>query len=220
MEKNKFIRELSREQFDGVMTNKNKKLLLDYFEGNLSDNELLDKFNKNLELVDIYTTGENTKIDANQYLYNGLVEVALFYYNNAGSYESVFNKACLFSSYFQLVASADVKLQFMDSLLEDVIYLQEHITDTGFLDKKIKLLSDNASSVQELIIEIGKHEDVILKVENEVGTDFVDEVLFEDSMKELYEKFRLVAGEVTEHWFALLDDCSDKSIDIKITGGA
>ena len=36
MEKNNFIRELSREQFGGVITNKYKKVFIDYFNGNIS----------------------------------------------------------------------------------------------------------------------------------------------------------------------------------------
>ena len=39
LEKNNFIKELSREQFDGVITNKYKKAFIDYFNGDINDAE-------------------------------------------------------------------------------------------------------------------------------------------------------------------------------------
>ena len=57
MEKNNFIKKLSREQFDGVITNKYKKVFIEYFNGNIGDAELTNMINKNLELVSIYEDG-------------------------------------------------------------------------------------------------------------------------------------------------------------------
>ena len=104
LEKNNFIRKLSREQFDGVITNKYKKVFMDYFNGNINDSELAERINKNLELVNVYENGDSGKIDSNQYLYSAIVEVALNYYNVANWFETCIKKVNLFSSYFQLCA--------------------------------------------------------------------------------------------------------------------
>ena len=81
LEKNNFIKNLSQEQFDLVMTNKYKQVLMTYFNGKITDAELSDKINSNLDLVNIYENGDDGKIDTNQYLYAALVDVALYYYN-------------------------------------------------------------------------------------------------------------------------------------------
>lgn len=87
MEKNNFIKNLSQEQFDLVMTNKYKRVLLSYFDGEITDAELSDKINSNLDLISIYEDGDNGKIDTNQYLYAALVDVALYYYNIARGFK-------------------------------------------------------------------------------------------------------------------------------------
>lgn len=87
MEKNNFIKNLSQEQFDLVMTNKYKRVLTSYFNGEITDAELSDKIDSNLDLVSIYEDGDNGKIDTNQYLYAALVDVALYYYNLANGFK-------------------------------------------------------------------------------------------------------------------------------------
>lgn len=87
MEKNNFIKNLGQEQFDLVMTNKYKRVLLSYFDGGITDAELSDKINSNLDLVSIYENGDDGKIDTNQYLYAALVDVALYYFNIATGFK-------------------------------------------------------------------------------------------------------------------------------------
>lgn len=87
MEKQNFIKNLSQEQFDLVMINKYKRVLKDYFDGEITDAELSDKINSNLDLVSIYENGDDGKIDTNQYLYTALVDVALYYYNIATGFK-------------------------------------------------------------------------------------------------------------------------------------
>ena len=113
LEKNNFIRKLSREQFDGVITNKYKKVFMDYFNGNINDSELAERINKNLELVNVYENGDSGKIDSNQYLYSAIVEVALNYYNVANGFETCINKMNLFASYFQALIKCSLFFFFV-----------------------------------------------------------------------------------------------------------
>ena len=231
LEKNNFIRKLSREQFDGVITNKYKKVFLDYFNGNINDAELTEKINKNLELVNVYENGDSGKIDSNQYLYSAIVEVALNYYNVANGFETCINKVNLFSSYFQLCASAESKMDYLSGLIYDVFFINEHVEDKKvakeFLKVKLEHVRTIADSLEKIIGEIVKHEDVIADVEKQTQSDFVDEVHMDKSIKDMYVMFTNSANQIKTDFKALVEDCIDESTGAKLnimdgtlTGGA
>lgn len=214
LEKNNFIRKLSREQFDGVITNKYKKVFMDYFNGNINDSELAERINKNLELVNVYENGDSGKIDSNQYLYSAIVEVALNYYNVANGFETCINKVNLFSSYFQLCASAESKLEYLSGLIYDVFYINENFDGKcadEFMDVKLDHVRTVANSLEKIIGEIVKHEDVIADVEKESGISFVDEILMDESIKEMYVMFQDSAKQIHVDFNALVKDCIDES---------
>ena len=218
LEKNNFIRKLSREQFDGVITNKYKKVFMDYF-----------LTNKNLELITIYENGDSGKIDSNQYLYSAIVDVALNYYNVANGFETCINKVNLFSSYFQLCASAESKLEYLSGLIYDVFYINENFDGKDadkFMDVKLDYVRTIANSLEKIIGEIVKHEDVIADVEKESGINFVDEILMDESIKEMFVMFKDSASTIKNDFKALVEDCIDEStganLDIMngtLTGG-
>ena len=229
LEKNNFIRKLSREQFDGVITNKYKKVFMDYFNGNINDSELAERTNKNLELITIYENGDSGKIDSNQYLYSAIVDVALNYYNVANGFETCINKVNLFSSYFQLCASAESKLEYLSGLIYDVFYINENFDGKDadkFMDVKLDYVRTIANSLEKIIGEIVKHEDVIADVEKESGINFVDEILMDESIKEMFVMFKDSASTIKNDFKALVEDCIDEStganLDIMngtLTGG-
>lgn len=228
LEKNNFIRKLSREQFDGVITNKYKKVFLDYFNGNINDGELAERINKNLELVSVYENGENGKIDSNQYLYSAIVEVALNYYNVANGFETCINKVNLFASYFQLCASAESKLEYLSGLIYDVFYINENFDGkhAEYLEVKLDHVKNVANSLEKIIDEIAKHEDVIADVEKQTQSDFLDEIHIDKSIKEMFVMFQDSAKQIKADFNALLKDCIDENtganLDIMngtLTGG-
>lgn len=217
MEKNNFIRDLSKEQFDGVMVSKYKKLFIEYFDGNISDKELSDKVDSNLELISIYENGDCGKIDSNQYLYSAIVDVALNYYNVANGFETCLNKVNLFASYFQLVASAESKLVHLEDAIYDVFFINYNLNDVDdYLDKKLVMVSSLANSLAGIIAEISKHEDVIADVEKETDVAFSDEVHIDESIKEMYRMFNNSFKSIDAKFKELQQECFDKSTGAKL----
>lgn len=206
-EKNKFIRDLNQEQFDAVLTKKYKKAFHDYFNGVISDSELSEKVNRNMDLISIYESGDGGKIDANQYLYHAIVDVALNYYNVANGFETCLNKVCLLASYFQLCATFESKLMFLNDLIYDVFFINEHLDNNadGFLDRKLTLIVDVADGLNDILNEISKHEDVISTVENESKNSFLDELLIDDSVKEMFNMFHDSANKCKCEFKSLVD---------------
>lgn len=189
LEKNNFIRNLSQEQFDLVITNKYKKVFLDYFDGKLSDSELAKKIESNLDLIGIYED-EKSKIDPNQYLYSAIVDVALNYYNVANVIETCINKMELLASMFQLIALAESKMEHLEDLIYDVCYVKTNFDSSDeFINKKLVMISDVANSLDEIIVEITKHVDVVSEVEKTTKHAFLDEIHINESIKELYNVF-------------------------------
>lgn len=219
MEKNKFIRELSREQFDLVITNKYKKVFVDYFNGDISDSELADKIDSNLDLIGVYENGDSGKIDSNQYLYSAIVDVALNYYNVANGLDSCINKVNLLSSYFQLCALADSKFEYLLSLIDDVFFINGKLDGSdadSFLKNKLAKILIVFECLDSLLTEIAIHESVISDVEKETKSDFVDDVHIDDTIKEMYVKFHDSANEVNTRLFELKNECVDDSTGAKL----
>jgi len=219
MEKNNFIRELSREQFDGVMVNKYKKVFVDYFNGNINDGELAEKINKNLELVNIYENGNSGKIDSNQYLYSAIVDVALNYYNVANGFETCTNKMNLLASYFQLCALAESKMEFLLDLVYDVFFIKANFDGSdaeSLLDKKMATITGVVNSLDEILSEIAKHESVISDVEKSSGTAFVDEIHIDETIKEMFVMFQDSANKSNLTLFNLKEQCVDESSGLKL----
>lgn len=215
LEKNNFIRDLSQEQFDLVITNKYKKVFLDYFNGNISDVELKDKIDSNLELISIYET-DTGKIDSNQYLYSAIVEVALNYFNVANEFETCLNKCELIASYFNLVASVESKLKYLNDVIADVFYIHNNITDKNYLDKKLSCVSGLANNISALLDEISIYENIIVDIENKTKKDFLDELHIKESFKELYVMVRMSFTQVNCTFRRLQDDCADESTGVKL----
>ena len=214
MEKNKFIRDLSREQFDLVMTNKYKKVFVDYFNGDISDSELADKIDSNLDLIGVYENGDSGKIDSNQYLYSAIVDVALHYYNVANGLDSCINKVNLLASYFQLCAIADSKFEYLLSLIDDVFFVNANFDGAdadNFLKDKLAKIPIVFEYLEGLLNEIATHESVISDVEKETKSDFLDEVHIDDTIKDMYVKFNDLANDVNVKLFDLKKECIDDS---------
>lgn len=219
MEKNNFIRELSREQFDGVMVNKYKKVFVDYFNGNIGDAELSERINKNLELVTIYENGDSGKIDSNQYLYSAIVDVALNYYNVANGFETCTNKMNLLASYFQLCAISDEKLTYLVDLIYDAFFIKAKLdgADAGkLLDKKLATIKSVVDSLDAILSEIAKHENVISDVEKSSGTAFVDEIHIDETIKEMFVMFQDSANKTNITLFNLKEQCVDELTGVKL----
>ena len=222
LEKNNFIRKLSQEQFDGVVTNKYKKLFHEYFDGTIGESELAKKVESNMELIEVYENGNVGKIDPNQYLYCAIVDVALDYFNVANSYETCLNKLNLLASYFQLVSSVNVLLEFLDELIFDVfsIYEFEKNNECEFdkfvKQRKMDRLKNIAIRLDELFVEIAKHEDVIVEVEKTSKMDFVDESLIGDDIKEMYVHYKDLAKSTKDEFKKHVDFCIDESIGVKL----
>ena len=217
LEKNNFIRELSQEQFDGVLTSKYRKLFHEYFNGNLSDKDLAKKVESNMELITIYEDGESGKLDPNQYLYSAIVDVALDFYNVSNSFETCLNKMYLLLSYFQLVASAQSKFEVLEDLVNDVVYINVNIDGADELvDKKLERIPAVANSLTDILDEISKHEDVISEVEKTTKVGFVDESLIDGSVKEMFVMFRNSASAINVKFQALVEDTADGSAGAKL----
>lgn len=219
LEKNNFIRKLSREQFDAVITNKYKKVFLDYFNGIIGDNDLAKKIESNLELISIYEDGDSGKIDANQYLYSAIVDVALNYYNVANGFETCINKMNLFASYFQLCAIAGEKLDYLMELIYDAFFINSNFTDSNggaFLNVKLSKIKTCVDNLDEILAEIVKHEDVIVDVEKESGTAFIDEIHVDETIKEMYMMFKNSSDKIKDKLLELKHDCSDESTGAKL----
>lgn len=221
LEKNNFIRKLSQEQFDGVITNKYKKLFVEYFDGTIGESELAKKVESNMELISIYENGDDGKIDPNQYLYSAIVDVALDYFNVANSYETCLNKLNLLASYFQLIASVNVLMEFLDELICDVFSICEFEKNGNEVDalvkqRKMDKLKSVSNRLDELFVEISKHEDVIVEVEKTSKNDFVDESLIDDDIKEMYVQFKDLAKSTKDRFKEHVDFCVDESIGVKL----
>ena len=219
LEKNNFIRELSKEQFDGVITNKYKKLFIDYFNGTINDAELTEMVNSNLELINVYENGDNGKIDSNQYLYSAIVDVALNYFNDANSFECCINKMNVLASYFQLVAIAESKLEHLQDLVYDVFFIVGSVTGSGvdeFLDLKIQKIKNIAGTIDPILDEILKHEQLISDVEKETKSSFIDELHIDESVKELYNVFHDSAKRINNEFTEMKEDCVAESFDASI----
>ena len=221
LEKNNFIRKLSQEQFDGVITNKYKKLFVEYFDGTIGESELAKKVESNMELISIYENGDDGKIDPNQYLYSAIVDVALDYFNVANSYETCLNKLNLLASYFQLIASVNVLMEFLDELICDVFSICEFEKNGNEVDalvkqRKMDKLKSVSNRLDELFVEISKHEDVIVEVEKTSKNDFMDESLIDDDIKEMYVHYKDLAKASKDGFKKHVDFCIDESIGVKL----
>lgn len=217
LEKNNFIRELSREQFDSVITNKYKKAFLDYFNGDIGDGELAKKIESNLDLIGIYEDSDSGKLDPNQYLYSAIVDVALNYYNVANGFETCMNKMNLLASYFHLVASAESKLVHLEDAIYDAFFINYNFKDCDdYLNKKLMLVSSLANGLDELLGEISRHEDVISDVEHETKMDFLDELHIDESIKEMYVICSNSAKSINDKFIELQKECFDDSTGAKL----
>lgn len=219
MEKNNFIRELSREQFDGVMVSKYKKVFIEYFNGNIGDVELSDKINKNLELIDVYEDGDSGKIDSNQYLYSAIVDVALNYYNVANGFETCINKMNLFASYFQLCATLESRMEHLHDLIYDVFFINANLDGSdaeSLMNMKLAKVKDHVARLDGILDEIAKHESVISDVEKQTKTSFHDELHMDETIKEMFVMFQDSANENNIALSDLKQHCVDESSGAKL----
>lgn len=211
LEKKEFIRKLSREQFDAVVTNKYKQVFVDYFGGKLSDNELMNKMDANNELITIYENGDNGKIDSNQYLYSSIVEVALHYFNNYNESNVVVNKLSLLASYHQLVVLASERLVKLCGLIDDIFFLNKlnNGDATKYMNKKLESMNGVVESLKDAILNIHEHEQIITSVESESGNDFVDTPIINQSIQELYHHCRTSSNNTQMVFDKVLENCHD-----------
>lgn len=217
MEKNEFIRNLSQEQFDGVVTSKYKKTFLDYFNGTISDSELANKNESHRDLVSIYTHGDTDRIDTNQYLYSAIVDVAVNYYNVANSYETCMDKMNLLASYFKLVASSKILLSVLEYAIHDVFYIYNNFRDSvDYLSNKLKYISNRASTLNMILNEIKEYETNIKEIEDTSNVSFVDEILIEDDIKEEYQNTQETSESVRQKFSDLQKNCVDKKSGAKL----
>ena len=219
LEKNNFIKALSREQFDGVITNKYKKAFIDYFNGDINDAELTERINNNLELVDIYENGDGGKIDSNQYLYSAIVDVALNYYNVANGFETCINKMNLMASYFQLCAIADEKLNYLIDWIYDAFFINAKLDGSdadAYLKKKLAKIKDVVKELDHVLDEVAKHESVISDVEKESNCAFVDEVHIDETIKEMFVMFQDSANKSNLDLLKLKEKCVDEISGAKL----
>ena len=218
MEKNEFIRKLSREQFDAVMTNKYKQVFVDYFGGKLDDDELSKKMDGNNQLIHIYENGDNGKIDSNQYLYSSIVEVALHYFNNYNQSSVVLNKLSLLASYHHLVVFASENLKMLCDYIDDVFFLNR--LDKGdaskYMNKKLKSMNTCVESLQDAILNIHEHEQIIQDVESKSNTNFCDESLIDESIRELYHHCKESSSDTQTIFDNILDGCKDYESNAKL----
>ena len=217
LEKNKFIKNLSQEQFDGVVTSKYKKLFTSYFNGTITGDELVSKGESYNELVSIYEDGDNGKIDSNQYLYSAIVDVAIDYYNVANSYETCIEKMNLLASYFQLVASSETELEALEFNISDVFYIYNNLKDSvDYLSSKLNHISFQGNSLKGMLDEIQEYENTIKAYEEVNNTSFIDEVLIDEDIKELYQKHKKTSERIRQKFNNLQKNCVDKKSGAKL----
>ena len=217
LEKNEFIRNLSQEQFDGVVTSKYKKLFNSYFNGAITDSELANKNESYRDLVSIYTGGDTDSIDTNQYLYSAIVDVAVNYYNVANSYETCMDKMNLLASYFQLVASSRELLELLEYAIHDVFYIYNNLKDSiDYLSDKLHYVSIKADELQEIINEIQEYENIIKEYEDVNNNSFIDEVLISEDIQEVYKKHNKTSESIRQKFNDLQKNCVDKKSSAKL----
>ena len=217
LEKNKFIKNLSQEQFDGVVSSKYKKLFTSYFNGGISDDELVSKGESYHELVSIFEDGDTGKIDSNQYLYSAIVDVAIDYYNVANSYETCMEKMNLLASYFQLVESSKIRLEVLEYAIHDVFYIYNNLIDSvDYLSDKLKYISIKANTLERILDEIKECENTIKAYEEVNNTSFIDEVLIDDDIKEVYQKHKNTSESIRQKFMDLQKNCVDKKSGAKL----
>lgn len=217
MEKNEFIRKLSQEQFDGVVTSKYKKAFMEYFDGTIGESELAKKMESNMDLISIYSNGDDGKIDPNQYLYCAIVDVALDFYNVSNSYETCLNKLNLVASYFQLIASSESQLKHLEDAIYDAFFIKNNLKDCDdYLKRKLDCVSNLANSLEIMLDEILKHEDVIDEVESKSNAKFLDESLIDNSIKDMFVMFKNTNDSIQNRFANLQRECSDESSGLKL----
>lgn len=217
LEKNEFIRKLSREQFYGVVSSKYKKLFNDYFNGTISDSELASKGESCRDLVSIYTYGDTDTIDTNQYIYSAIVDVAVNYYNIANSYESCIEKMNLLASYFQLVASSETELEALEFNISDVFYIYNNLKDSvDYLSSKLNHMSFQYYSLKGMLDEIKEYENTIKAYEDVNNISFIDEVLIDEDIKEVYQKHKNTSESIRQKFMDLQKNCVDKKSGAKL----
>lgn len=218
LEKNEFIRKLSREQFDAVMTNKYKQVFVDYFGGKIDDDSLFKKMDDNNQLIHIYENGDNGKIDSNQYLYSSIVEVALHYFNQSNQSTVVLNKLSLLASYHQLVVFASENLKMLCDYIGDIFFLNRLDNDDAskYMNKKLKSMNGCVESLQDAILNIHEHEQIIQDVESKTNTNFCDEPLIDESIRELYRHCKESSSDTQTIFDDILDNCKDYESNAKL----
>ena len=201
VEKNEFIRKLSQEQFDAVITSKYKKLFNDYFSGAISDTELANKNESYRDLVSVYTYGDTDTIDTNQYLYSAIVNVAT-------DLQDSLNKLNLLASYFQLIASYTTMFEHLEDAINDAFYIYDKDCDE-YLEKKLDTIATLTKSLDALSDELQKHQDVIDEVYNFfVGVDESIEkmyLLHMESLKSSSDAFNSLKSDCVNNTGARLD---------------
>lgn len=217
LEKNEFIKKLSQEQFDGVVTSKYRKLFNSYFDGTITSEELASKGESYKELVSIYEDGDNGKIDSNQYLYSAMVDVAVDCYNVANSYETCMDKMNLLASYFQLVASSKLELESLEFNISDVFYTYNNLKDSvEYLSNKLNHISFQGKRLKKCLDEIQEYEDTINKIEEESKTSFIDEILIDEDIQEMYQKHKNTSKKIRQKFLNLQKNCVDKKTGAKL----
>ncbi len=195
IERNEFIRKLSQEQFDGVITSKYKKLFNDYFNGAISDTELASKNESYRDLVSIYTYGDTDTIDTNQYLYSAIINVATDLHNSI-------NKLNLLASYFQLITTYTTMFKHLEDTISDVFYINDNFKDSDeYLEKKLDTIATLTKSLGALSNEIQKHQTVI----DEVNANFFIGV--DESIEKMYLIHTESLKSTSDAFNSLKDSC-------------
>ena len=212
LERNEFIRKLSQEQFDGVITSKYKKLFSSYFNGVISDSELASKNESYKGLISIYENGADGRIDSNQYLYSAIVDVAIDIHNNI-------NKLNLLASLFQLITSFKAKLEHLEDSIYDVFFINDNFKDCNeYLEKKLDCVAILTRSLDALLDEIQKHEDVISEAESSSNTNFLDGV--DDNIEKMHLMHIGSLKSTKDAFIRLKDDCvNDTGVKLDILHG-
>ena len=208
LERNEFIRKLSKEQFKGVVTSKYKKLFNDYFNGTISDSELASKNESHRDLVSIYTHGDTDTIDTNQYLYSAIVGVAIDFHNSM-------NKLNLLASFFQLIASFTPMFKHLEDSIYDVFYINDNFKGASgeYLEKKLDTIVTLTKSLDTLSDEIQKHQSVIDEVDN-----FLTNV--DDTIEKMYLMHMESLKSTKDVFIRLKDDCvNDTGVKLDILHG-
>ena len=210
LERNEFIRKLSQEQFDGVITSKYKKLFTSYFYGAISNSELASKNESYRDLVSIYTHGDTDTIDTNQYLYSAIVNVAT-------DLQDSVSKLNLLASYFQLIASYTTMFEHLEDNISDAFYINDKIKDDEYLEKKLDTIATLTKSLDDLSDELQKHQDVIDEVYNFfIGVDESIEKMYlfnMESLKSSSDAFNSLKSDCVNNTGARLDISKGKFIN-------